>query len=476
VEREFEPVLTVIRSRVVPSGEEREATARTAEYVRGRIQRCLEEEGAQAVVEVGGSVAKDTWLRDEVEIDFFMLFPENVDRETLRRTGLSVAHKALAGYRSRERFAEHPYLEAWVDGTRVNIVPCFNVAEKRWKSAADRSPYHTRYIRERLGEGSLADEVRLLKRFLKGVGVYGSEIRVGGFSGYLCELLTIGYGSFIGCLRAFGSWRFGQVLDVEGHYQGRLDEVKRLFQAPLIVVDPVDRNRNVAAAVTKKRMSELIAASRLFLKRPAEEFFYPERRPVDINPLRRKLSSGEFNVITIMFQTEGRVPDILWGELHKTEKALANLLSMNGFTVLRSEAWSDEAGLSAVVLVLESRNIPPVRRHLGPPGDSAEATAFLGKYERDAALAPWVEGGRWVVGVRRRYTDAVALLRERLAGGGRGTGVSTELAEALKGSRILVGVEALDAFASEEFRGFLWALLVGGPTWCAYSSSFSGSS
>jgi tRNA adenylyltransferase (EC 2.7.7.25) len=40
------------------------------------------------------------------------------------------------------------------------------------------------------------DEVRLLKKFMKGIGVYGAEIKVKGFSGYVAELLVYFYDSF----------------------------------------------------------------------------------------------------------------------------------------------------------------------------------------------------------------------------------------------------------------------------------------
>lgn len=475
MEEKYQHVLQTVLGRVVPSYEEREATARTAEEVLKRVQTVLEEAGVQAVVEVGGSVAKDTWLRDDVEIDFFVLFSSNVDRETLRRTGLSVAYKAVEGHKSRERYAEHPYLEAWVNGTRVNIVPCYQVADKRWLSSADRSPYHTRYVRSKLeGNSGLANEVRLLKRFLKGVDVYGAEIRVGGFSGYLCELLTLGYGSFLSSLRAFAKWRFGQVLDIEELHQRRLEEVRRLFQAPLIVVDPVDMNRNVAAAVTKECMSELVAASRLFLERPAFAYFYPEKVSPDIHSLREKLSSSEFDAVAVVMSTEERVPDILWGELRKTTKAIANLLGANGFTVFRAEAWSDETGLSAILLVLESRNISSIRKHLGPPGDS-ETTAFLEKYRAEGIIGPWVEDGRWMVGAKRHYTDAVTLLSEKLAEGGHGVGVSDELVAALQGSRLLIGADVLNVSSSNGYMRFLGGLLAN-PRWLAYSSSSSSSS
>ncbi len=64
-------------------------------------------------------------------------------------------------------------------------------------------------------------EVRLLKKFMKGIGVYGAEIKTGGFSGYLCELFVLHYGSFVKTLEAFARHKQRIVVDIEGHYKNR---------------------------------------------------------------------------------------------------------------------------------------------------------------------------------------------------------------------------------------------------------------
>ena len=76
-----------------------------------------------------------------------------------------------------------------VGTTKVNIlVPCYNVTIGNWKSSADRSPYHTSYMKENLNT-YLIEQVRLLKKFLKSIGVYGSQLAISGFSGYVTEVL-----------------------------------------------------------------------------------------------------------------------------------------------------------------------------------------------------------------------------------------------------------------------------------------------
>jgi tRNA nucleotidyltransferase (CCA-adding enzyme) len=465
VEERLQRVIREVLMKVIPSPEEAEETERVSELLVSRLEEEAEKVDKKIIIEVGGSVAKGTWLKDDVDIDIFLLFPKEFGREALKELGLKIACAAVAGHKYRERYAEHPYLEAWVEGRRLNIVPCYWVEDKRWLSAADRSPYHVRYVRAKLNERPLANEIRLFKRFAKGVGVYGSEIRVRGLSGYLCELLVLSYGSFAATLNAITNWRFGEVIDIEELYKYRPKELKRVFQAPLIVIDPIDANRNVAAAVSEEKMSELIAASRLFLNRPSLTFFYPCEEPVSVDDIRRKIASMSFDLMAVIFRTSEKIPDILWGELGKTTRALRMLLETNGFTVLRSSAWSDEDEFSVILLGLDSVRLPYGKRHLGPPGDSKEVLTFLGKYRNVGLSGPWAEGRRWVVCSRRRYVDAAMLIRDKLKNGGRGIGASTRLVDSLKAAEVLVGQDVLSLCTKTGFARYLAHFLDGRPTW-----------
>ena len=467
----LEMVIKQVLERIIPNPNAREKMEKATKLVKGRVISEVERGELKAAVEVGGSVAKDTWLSGEADIDVFILFPTSVSKRMLEEIGLYVAKRAMEGFPWRERFAEHPYLEINVDGIRVNIVPCYGVNRGKWISAADRSPFHTDYVRKKLAQRDLSDEVRLFKRFTKGVGVYGAEIKVWGFSGYLCELLVLGYQSFIQTLEEISKWRFGQVVDVENLYRGRHNEARRLFDAPLIVIDPIDENRNVAAAVSKERLGEVITASRLFLEKPETFFFYPsETVPLSPDVLRGNLAKLGVDLVFVVFKSNREVPDVLWGQLYKTVRALKRLLRQHDFSVLRSSAWSDEEGLNALILELETRDLALSKRHIGPPVDSKETMDFLKKHlgAEKTVARPWVEGNRWMVGIGRRYVDAVSLLRERLRDGGRGIGVAGKLVESIKVSKIYVNEEIADFYTSNRgFARFLTDFLSVKPKWIA---------
>jgi tRNA nucleotidyltransferase (CCA-adding enzyme) len=468
--KELEEVCNAVLDRVNPKNEERAKIEALAKELEGKVASAMAEFGVKAKVRLEGSVAKDTWLSGEPDIDIFMRLPTSIPRKSLGETALKIARKATEGARQVERFAEHPYLEAFVEDVRVNIVPCYDVKPGEWLSATDRTPYHTDYANKRLSEG-MRGEVRLLKKFMKGVGVYGAEIKVGGFSGYLCELLVIHYGSFVNVLKAFAQHKQRMVIDIENHYKGREDELPLLFNEPLVIIDPVDRGRNVASAVQPQKLYTFITAARAFLEKPSLKFFYPpETKALAVKKLRETLKTRGSALIFIVFEKVDAVPDVLWGQLYKSQRSLTKLLQFNDFNVLRCTSWSNEENLNAFIFELESRFLPPVKKHLGPPLEKAEECKnFLAKHtgSLETLSGPYIEDGRWVVEIRRRQTDALALLSERLKDGGRNAGVAKEIAQVLnRGFKILMNEEIAETYKKNgEFAKFLTEFLLGKPKW-----------
>jgi tRNA nucleotidyltransferase (CCA-adding enzyme) len=454
-----------VLGRVVPGkGERKEVEGFRRRVEEGLTQR-LRDAGLRAGAEVHGSVAKGTWLAGEREIDVFVILDDSYDRGVLPRV-LDVV-KGYVGEGWVEAYAEHPYLKALVDGFQADFVPCFRVDPRRVLiSATDRTPLHTGYVVERLSAES-RDEVRLLKRFMKGVGVYGAEMRVGGFSGYLCELLVACLGSFEGVLERASSWGRGEVLDLLGDADG--NALRKRFGDPLIVQDPVDPNRNVASAVSETAFWTLTAASREFLGSPGERFFYPREATVDAPTLLEGIRRHGPSLLFVVVDDGGAdVPDVLWGQLYKAEKAMAGLLAKSGFGVFRSAVWSDESSMHVLVFELAALVLPGTERRAGPPvrleGDGRRfLEAHLGA--EDTVSGPWIEGDRWWVEARRAETDARRLVAAALGDGGRGIGVSRRLGDRIRaGHRVLVGGEIGECLGSD-LAVFLDRFLKGRPAW-----------
>jgi len=470
MQEKIEKICATVLERTTPKSGERAKMKTLAEELEKKVVSASKEFGVEIDVRVEGSVAKDTWLSEDPEIDVFMRVPTTIPRKSLGDACLKIARKATEGSEQIERFAEHPYLEAIVDDVRVNIVPCYKVRRGEWLSATDRTPFHTDYVKKNL-ETQMKGEARLLKRFMKGTDIYGAEIKVGGFSGYLCELLILRYRSFLNILKAFAQFRKRIVIDIKGSYEGRENELGLLFKEPLIIVDPVDKGRNVASAVQPQKFYTFIAAARAFLKNPKKEFFYPPKTvALSAKELKQELQKHGSSIVFVTFGRVDAVPDVLWGQLYKSQRSLRKLLQLSGFKVLRDLSWSDEKTVNTFVFELEQRFIPPVKKHLGPPLEKEqECERFLQKHvnSRNVVSGPYVEDGRWVVELRREYTDVVVLLNERLKGGGRNAGVAEKISKVLReGFKIFVNDEVLEIYEkNSEFAKFLTEFLSGKPKW-----------
>lgn len=400
-----------------------------------------------------GSVARGTWLRQDPDIDVFILFQERLSREQLEKHGLAIARE-VAGPNRVEKFAEHPYVTMNSHGFGIDLVPCYDVADpKKIKSAVDRTPHHQRYVESKLTL-QLADEVLLLKQFAWGVGVYGAELKKQGFSGYLCELLILYHGSFMELAAAASEWSPGKIIDLEKNYLDE-SEPKLLFEKqPLVVIDPVDPNRNVAAAVSLQNFAIFVRACQDFIRKPNLKFFFPKDvKLLSPRSLDRKLKKRATRIFCVVFRSPDVVPDVLYPQLRKTERALVTRLAQEGFEVMRSDIWTNSK--SAILLELSVAKLPWARTRVGPPSNM-ESRDFIREHikSKRRLAGPLVDvAGRLVFELKRERTDAIDLLKdimeERAAFGKH---VAQSVA---KGYKILEGSKLKVLLRDEGFRKFL---------------------
>ena len=402
-----------------------------------------------------GSAARGTWLSGDHDLDVFIGVPGGSSLLPALEVG------RLAAPEHEERYAEHPYVHANFEGLEIDIVPCYLVEDaSKIISAVDRTPFHSRYVSAKIG--GLEDEVLLLKQFMKGIGVYGSELKVGGFSGYLAELLVIRYGSFIAVLEGASCWRPGETIDLSAHSS-------RDHPDPLVVVDPVDPARNVAAALTLDRMFQFAAAARLFLEEPGPDFFFPSPpAPLKDQELREELERRKSTLILLEFGGPDLVEDVIFPQLRKAEESVRALFEGNGFSVLRSDAdWHRDAtfeppgtdggeesqlcGAIRILFELEVAILPKVERRVGPPAWEAEhAKKFVASHTAPFS-GPYVEGGRVVVEVARKYIDASQLLAAR----GASLSLGRHLGPALRRGYNIYGGQEILKIVDPEFRSFM---------------------
>ncbi|HEX9710872.1 MAG TPA: CCA tRNA nucleotidyltransferase [Candidatus Thermoplasmatota archaeon] len=419
-----EEVLAAVR----PDAKETAALERLTQDLVRRCGEAAKFFGARAAPTPVGSQPKGTHLRG-ADVDVFLLFDTDVPLDEMRELGLKIAGSVLE--EGETRYAEHPYMRGRVQGVRVDIVPAYAVRSAReLKTAVDRTPFHNEFVRERLSTEQ-RDEVRLLKQFLKGVGAYGAELAVQGFSGYLCELMVIRFHSFAGVLEAAAGMREGVVLHIEGTVPPEVvQNARREFPEPLVFIDPVDPGRNVASALVLDNLAAFSLAAREYLREAKPAFFFPNRKPA-LGPaeVRALIAKRGTRLIGVGVHGSDAVDDVWVPQLRKSKRALEKLLVTYGFTVLRAEVfWGPDV---LFVFELLSGELPTVSKHFGPAASHENARDFMDKWSGRANQLSkvYIEDGRLMVDTTREYTDAADLLRERAPDVGHGKGVAEAFRE-----------------------------------------------
>jgi len=360
---------------------------------------------------VAGSTARGTYLKDRLDIDLFLLFPPTTPRADLERMGLELAHAVLP--EGEQRYAEHPYLRGSFEGFSVDAVPGFAVDDpSKPLSAVDRTPFHQEYLVARHTPESV-QQVRLTKQFLLALGVYGSEAKTGGFSGYLVELLVLRFGGLRGLLAAARDWRLPVRLESTRGASPTVPE-----DVALILDDPVDPGRNVATALSRRNLALFVLAARTYLDRPSAEAF--DLRPVatlDLRNALERVADRGTHAAVLWLPRPKVVDDVLYPQLRKAERAVAEEASRLGFVVVGT---ASAAGPDRVVVVIEVEHgeVPAVRRQDGPPTGIDRVGSFLQKWTQSDA--PVLQGpyiatdGKLAVETRRSERRLEPLLLSAL--------------------------------------------------------------
>jgi tRNA nucleotidyltransferase (CCA-adding enzyme) len=397
-----------------------------------------------------GSITRDTWLPDKKEFDIFILFPKELTPSELEKSGLQVAKEITKELKCSFtlRYAQHPYLSAKINDVEIDIVPCYKIKNtSEIKSAVDRTPFHVTYLQKNLKKKQ-SNEVRLLKKFLKNHNLYGADAKTQGFSGYLCELLIIKYKTFLNLLKSATKWRIGEIIELEPSKKEDYNIFKRNFRnQALIVIDPTDKNRNVAAALSSNNFFKFKKISEEFLKNPSEEtFFGKSNYMTDFEFSRMRLRRGT-EILLIKFKPPNVSPDILWPQLRKFADRIENILEERKyeFRVYGKSVYTDEKDIALVLLEMEVYSLPYVQKIVGPHVfDEKNSKAFLEAHKNPLA-GPYVEDDRWVVEIDRRFKTAKEKILDSLSKPVdvlKAKGIPNYIAESLsKGFKVIDGLE-----------------------------------
>jgi tRNA nucleotidyltransferase (CCA-adding enzyme) len=398
--------LKKVLTKIKPSARD---LAQEKAMVKKLLNKIKQIEGKHVDVVLAGSLSRNTHLKGDRDLDIFLLFEKKLNRQEFEKEGLRIGKAVFRGHFWEKAFSEHPYIRGNIEGFDIEIVPSYKISNTReLLSAVDRTPFHTRFLEQNL-KVAQKDEVRLLKQFLKGIKCYGADLKASSFSGYLVELLILHYGSFSAALKAVADWQRGQVIDLKKYYSE--NDAKKKFKEPLIVVDPTDKNRNVAAALSYNQMARFISAARAFMEKPSEKYFFRRKtKPWTVKKVRSMLKKKELIGVQLAYP-KSSIPDIMWGQLIRLERKLASQLGRQEFSIFRSANWTDEKNVLVVLIELENVVIQKIHKVIGPEVILKPHSDNFLKAHKKKAAGPRIEEGRLVVEAERKYWNAKEFLK-----------------------------------------------------------------
>ncbi len=348
-----------------------------------KLQKCA---GNSILVVLAGSMAKGTFLKQDKDVDIFLLFPIEVKKESFAERVKKIVNAAFPKAKYEIKYAEHPYLRVRYNGRKIDVVPAYKIDKaENLKSAVDRSVFHTKFIKGNLKKGQIK-EVLLLKKFLKCNELYGAEIKVGGFSGYLCELMIVNFGTFLNFIRTIAKWNKedSMFVDLKEYYKDdeSIEKIMKKFNTRLVVIDPTDKNRNVAAAVSEENIWKMVKIFRTFLKRPTQKYFSP---PKNFDEKLEGMKNKQGNCYLVTLKREEMADDIVWGQIRKITNAMITQLEKDEFRITEVIMNSEENKVQ-IVLRLKNERLSPKRTITGPTQSLKENLVAFKKAHRNAVF------------------------------------------------------------------------------------------
>lgn len=374
-----------------------------------------------------GSAGRKTCMKGDNDIDIFVLFDEGVEKKQLENKGLEIGKKVFAEFDGEYQieYAEHPYTKGDINGHEVEVVPCYDTSPEDIKSSVDRTPHHSRWVDQKLDDEQRKDVV-IFKRFLSAGEIYGSSLKVRGFSGYLCEVLISHYGSFKELIENAIDWKENQVIDPEEHHEELPEDLENKFKdESLVVIDPVDPERNVASVLSKENFAKFIYLCWQFQRNPGMKFFEDEEPEYTQFEIKQELKKRA-DFLVLEFDNPEEVEDIIYPQMRKAVRRLEKLLKKHDFRIFNSGFHLDES--ARIFFELES-TLPEIQEIEGPKifHGKDHLEQFNSKYDNT-----YIKENRVVAKTEREYSEARELLKNFLEDNLEEKGIPSHIAEKIE--------------------------------------------
>lgn len=329
---------------------------------------------------LGGSGSKDTWLSHNTDIDIFVQynFPKySSQSDQLSQYLHQTLKKSFPKLKISRLHGSRDYFQLIYKKFHFEIIPILKITRaEQALNITDISPLHSQWVNAHAKK--LKDDIRLAKQFCKAARVYGAESYINGFSGYILEILVAYYGSFEQLLKASLKWKPKEVIDPSNFYPQKdalfqLNQSKQ--QSPIIVIDPVDKSRNAAAALSKEKLFNFQRQAWEYLKQPNSLFFIEKSLSLKDFQLQAKKQSAF--LLTLKLPSPSGKEDVIGVKILKCYEYLKQNLAP--FQILKTEWDWNKKDLAQFYFILKTNELPAFSLRQGPP---LAMTEFVNKFKK----------------------------------------------------------------------------------------------
>ncbi len=393
-------ILNTVLQEIKPSKSDEKQVMDKVNSVIKRINRNMK--NAKAVL--GGSGAKGTWLKS-FDADVFVKFNYKKYKDKSKELADVLEKGVKKSFVNYERLhGSRDYFQVKLDSFTVELIPILEIKKsKEAMNITDVSLLHVKWVKR---YKKLADEIRLAKQFCKATEVYGAESYTRGLSGYVAEILVIHYGGFLRLVRNAAKWGDKEIIDPNKYYKTKNDVLFNLNAAktvsPLILIDPVQKNRNAAASVSKEKFERFKAVCKEFLEKPSVEFF--RIKEFDITELEKR--KGRNKLVVFNGTALKGKKDIVGSKLLKVFEFLSGKITSNEFKIIEKEwRWGKDVMFWFIVYAKE---LEEYKRHEGPMVKSKRHVESFKQKHKET----FVIGKRVYAKVKRKYIRIEELTKD----------------------------------------------------------------
>ncbi|MEM4246893.1 MAG: nucleotidyltransferase domain-containing protein, partial [Candidatus Woesearchaeota archaeon] len=173
-------MLKEVLAEITPDKEERKSTLKIVKNFLKNLNSSLKKNRFAAKAILGGSYAKDTWLKGDYDVDVFVRFSLKYKGKDLSK----MLEKALTPWNAERVHGSRDYFWVHKKQFKFEIIPVLEIKKANdAENVTDFSPLHVKWVNKN-GKKYKGD-IRLFKKFCKAQGVYGAESYIRGFSGHV---------------------------------------------------------------------------------------------------------------------------------------------------------------------------------------------------------------------------------------------------------------------------------------------------